>query len=585
MTRLPLPLAATPVHDLLIVGFGVAGAWAAITAHDAGARDIVVLSKVHPLRSHSGAAQGGIAAPLGNAPVGGLAKAADSAETHVRDTIKASDWLGDHDAIETVIGDAVDIVIAYEHMGCVFSRTADGRIAQRPFAGHSTPRAAYAADRTGHALLGTLYEQALRRGIDIREEHCLLDLVMEDGACRGVVVLDLATGEVSVLLGRAVLLATGGYARAWPVNTNAFTNTGDGVALAYRAGASLLDMELVQFHPTGLGGYGVLLSEACRAEGGHLLNAAGERFMTRYAQSAELAPRDIVSRAEQTEIDEGRGAGPDRACLWLDLRHLGASAIDRKCPEARELIRKLLGMDAATELVPVQPTAHYSMGGIATDLDARVLNGQNEPIAGLFAAGECACLSMHGANRLGANSLLEASVMGRRAGRTMAGVSPWRSSAGLAELYAERAARRLAAYTERTSGTTPYEAVRRLGRTLTSAGGVFRDGEGLRRGCVELAALAAERLIVHDRSRVFNTDLIAAIEAEHLIEIGGVVLASAEARTESRGAHARRDHPRRDDEAWLVHLAVTRAPDGAPLLGRRPVRLDRDRHPPETRRY
>jgi succinate dehydrogenase / fumarate reductase flavoprotein subunit len=422
-------------HDALIVGCGVAGAWAAIEAFDAGLRNVAVISKVHPLRSHSVAAQGGIAAPVGNVrvPPGGDARTplvpapedgeADSVERHVVDTIKSSDWLGDQDAIEVMARDAADTLFAYERMGCTFDRLPDGRIAQRRFAGHSAPRAAYAADRTGHALLITLYDQILKRGIAVYDEHFVVDLIFEDGAARGAVALELATGKLRVFSARAVLLATGGFAGIYAVSSNALINTGDGQALVYRSGRPLMDMELVQFHPTGLHGHGVLVSEACRAEGGYLRNAAGDRFMERYSPGAmELAPRDIVSRAEQAEIDEGRGIGKDRQGLWLDLTHLDEATIEAKLPDVTDLAKKLVGADPRRDMIPIQPTAHYTMGGIPTDLDGRVVDAGGAVVAGLFAAGESACVSVHGANRLGANSLMEASVFGRRSGRALATV-------------------------------------------------------------------------------------------------------------------------------------------------------------------
>ncbi|HMK07953.1 MAG TPA: FAD-binding protein, partial [Anaerolineales bacterium] len=422
-------------HDILVVGAGLAGTWGALAAAERGVTNIGVISKVHPLRSHSGAAQGGIAAALGNVrPVPGSTgegplepapedgEPADSIELHLFDTIKGSDWLGDQDSMEILVRQAPDIVYAYEHMGCVFSRLPDGRIAQRRFGGHSAPRANYAADWTGHVLLHTIHEQALRHDVRFYSEWVLLDLVVQEGVCRGVVALDLASGDVHLMRARAVLLGTGGYGRAYKITSNAHANTGDGVAIAYRAGVPLMDMEFVQFHPTGLYKHGILMSEACRGEGGYLVNRDGERFMTRYAASKmELAPRDLVSRSEQMEINEGRGIGPDGKGIHLDLRHLGRQRILERLPQVRDLALDFVGVDPIDDLVPIQPTAHYSMGGIPTDNDGRVLaDGRAAPVVGLYAAGECACVSVHGANRLGTNSLLDASLFGRRAGQAMA---------------------------------------------------------------------------------------------------------------------------------------------------------------------
>ena len=593
-------MAARPEYDALIIGSGVAGAWAALEAFDAGLHNVAVISKVHPLRSHSVAAQGGIAAPIGNVrvPAGGDAHtplepapedgSADSVEKHVADTIKSSDWLGDHDAIEAVAREAADTLFAYERMGCTFDRLPDGRIAQRRFAGHSAPRAAYAADRTGHALLITLYDQLLKRGIAVFEEHYVLDVVMEDGHARGVIAIDVATGEIRAFASRAVLLATGGFAGVFAVSSNAVINTGDGPGLAYRRGLPLMDMELLQFHPTGLYGHGVLIGEACRAEGGYLVNADGERFMERYAPNVmELAPRDIVSRAEQMEIDAGRGIGPDKKGLWLDLTHLGATTIRTKIPEATELAEKLAGVDATRDPIPITPTAHYSMGGVPTDLDGRVLDERERAIPGLFAAGECACVSVHGANRLGANSLMEASVFGRRSGRALARFEGDLPSAAtiegaLAEARA-RVARRLAAKVDAVSA---FDVIARLRSAMTENCGILRDEAGLSRGAEIVAALHEElpRIQVRDTSRAHNGELVRSFEAENMVLVAEAMLAGALERTESRGAHTRRDHPDRDDERWLKHILVRRDGD-AIARSYRPVRIDWDKHPPVARKY
>lgn len=593
-------MAARLEYDAVIIGSGVAGAWAALEAFDAGSHNVAVISKVHPLRSHSVAAQGGIAAPVGNVrvPAGGDARtplepapedgSEDSVEKHVADTIKSSDWLGDHDAIEAVAREAADTLFAYERMGCTFDRLPDGRIAQRRFAGHSAPRAAYAADRTGHALLITLYDQLLKRGIAVFEEHYVLDVVMEDGHARGVIAIDVATGEIRAFASRAVLLATGGFAGVFAVSSNAVINTGDGPGLAYRRGLPLMDMELLQFHPTGLYGHGVLIGEACRAEGGYLVNADGERFMERYAPNVmELAPRDIVSRAEQMEIDAGRGIGPDKKGLWLDLTHLGATTIRTKIPEATELAEKLAGVDATRDPIPITPTAHYSMGGVPTDLDGRVLDERERAIPGLFAAGECACVSVHGANRLGANSLMEASVFGRRSGRALArfeGDLP--SAATIEGALAEARARVAGRLAAKVDAVSAFDVIARLRSAMTESCGILRDEAGLSRGAQIVAALRAEipRIQVRDTSRAHNGELVRSFEAENMVLVAEAMLAGALERTESRGAHTRRDHPDRDDERWLKHILVRRDGD-AIARSYRPVRIDWDKHPPVARKY
>ena len=422
-------------HDVLVVGAGLAGTWAALAAGREGVQDIGVLSKLHPLRSHSGAAQGGIAASLSNVrPVAGTGprgplepvppgdELVDSWELHMFDTIKGSDWLGDQDAIEIMVKEAPEVIYEYEHMGCVFSRLPDGRIAQRRFGGHSAPRANYSADYTGHVLLHTIHEQALRHGVKFYPEWYCLDLIIEDNICRGIVAMDVVSGKLYTMRAKAVMFGTGGYGRAWKITSNATANTGDGVAIAYNAGVPLMDMEFVQFHPTGLYGKGILMSEACRGEGGYLRNSDGDRFMEKYAPGLmELAPRDLVSRSEQTEIEEGRGVGNDKGGVYLDMTHLGAEKILSRLPQVRELAHEFLGVDIIHDQVPIQPTAHYSMGGIPATADGQVIaDAQGTAVVGFYAAGECACISVHGANRLGTNSLLDASLFGRRVGKTIA---------------------------------------------------------------------------------------------------------------------------------------------------------------------
>lgn len=602
------------VHDILIVGAGLAGMWAALAAGEAGVQKVGVLSKVHPLRSHSGAAQGGIAATLNNVragaegrlepvPEGGNGPApgasdgkGDNWELHMFDTVKGSDWLGDQDAIEILVREAPEIIYAYEHMGCVFSRLDDGRIAQRRFGGHSAPRACYAADYTGHVLLHTIYEQALKHGVHFYAEWVCLGLIVEDGVCGGVVAMDIVSGTLHLMRAKAVMFATGGYGRAWKITSNATANTGDGVAIAYEAGAPLMDMEFVQFHPTGLYGKGILMSEACRGEGGHLLNAAGERFMAQYAPGLmELAPRDLVSRSEQMEIEAGRGAGLDHGGVFLDLRHLGSERIMSRLPQVRELALDFAGVDIVEEPVLIQPTAHYSMGGIATTVDGEVLgDGEGRLLRGLYAAGECACISVHGANRLGTNSLLDASLFGRRTGRAMARfvLDEAPPLPVVREDAVERVRRRLAHFMQvdvprgqRLERVAPIATA--LKETMTRNVGVFRDGARLQTALEDVRALqrrfAAVRVM--DRGRRFNTDLLSAVETEHLLTFSEVIVAGALARQESRGAHYRTDFRQRDDASWMRHTMARRDEDGRPQLSYRPVTVFWDRYPPQERKY
>ncbi len=593
----------TITHDVVIVGAGLAGTWAAVAAAREGIKDVAVLSKVHPLRSHSGAAQGGIAAALNNVrPVPGTGSEGpleqippdeepiDSWELHMLDTIKGSDWLGDQDAIEIMVKDAIDIIYEYEHMGCVFSRTPDGRIAQRRFGGHTTPRACYAADWTGHVLLHTIHEQALKHGVKFYSEWYALDLIVEDNVCRGIVAMDILTGKVYTMRAKAVMFATGGYGRAYKITSNAHANTGDGIAIAYNVGIPLMDMEFVQYHPTGVYGHGILLSEACRGEGGYLVNKLGERFMQRYAPSKmELAPRDLVSRSEQTEIDEGRGAGPDGQGIYLDLRHLGREKIMERLPQVREIALNFLGVDIIEEMALIQPTAHYSMGGIPTNANGQVIaDAQGTPVVGFYAAGECSCISVHGANRLGTNSLLDASVFGRRAGRAIAefikGGAPLQPITGDP---AERSRQRIRQLMEREGGESVDRIAQELKATMTDNCGIFRDEARLKTALATVRALQEryQRAYVMDKSSRFNTDVLYALETGHLLTFSEVIIVSALARTESRGAHYRTDYPQRDDANWLKHTMAHKGPDGAPVLSYKDVTIYWDKYPPQERKY
>jgi len=577
-------------HDIVIIGGGLAGLRAAIEAHDAG-RDVAVISKVHPLRSHSVAAQGGINAALGNAPGGEQ----DRWEDHAFDTVKGSDYLADQDAVEILCREAPAAVFELEHMGTVFSRLPDGRIAQRPFGGAGFPRTCYAADRTGHNLLHTLYQQLAARGIEVYEEFFVTALVNDGGRCNGCVALDIATGELHGFAARAVLLATGGYGRLFARSTNAVINTGDGAALAFSAGIALEDMEFVQFHPTTLSRTNILISEGARGEGGVLVNVRGERFMRDYAaRSMELAPRDIVARAIQTEIDAGRGfsardmtetlrelrivsqaGAPSRGdddYVLLDLTHLGADRIKERLPGIRQIAVDFAGIDPTDKPIPVQPGQHYSMGGVATDNDGAT------SLPGLYAAGESACVSVHGANRLGGNSLLETLVFGRRAGKAMAQHSgqkepPDRGSVE-AKLGAEKERVTHLLGRDGSSRTAPVR--RELQSTMFRDFGIFRDGQQMSRGLDRLAGLREEagRASLSSREPRFNFGLVAALELQAMTLIAEPVALAALAREESRGSHARTDFPKRDDSRFLQHT-VARLVNGKTVLEQKPVTVTR----------
>ena len=596
----------TITHDVIIVGAGLAGTWAAMTASREGVKNIGVISKIHPLRSHSGAAQGGIAAAINNVrPVAGTGPrgpleqipdgdpAVDSSDLHVFDTIKGSDWLGDQDAIEILVSDAIDIIYEYEHMGCVFSRTPDGRIAQRRFGGHSVPRACFAADWTGHMLLQTAHEQALRHGVQFYSEWYVLDLIIEDNICRGVVAMDVLTGEIHTLRAKAVMFGTGGYGRAFKISTNAHANTGDGVAMAYNAGAPLMDMEFVQFHPTGLYRLGILMTEACRGEGGYLTNSKGERFMEHYApEKMELAPRDLVTRSEQIEIDDGRGIGPDGQGINLDMTHLGREKIEGRLPQVQEIAHNFMGIDIVEHPVPIQPAAHYSMGGIPTDAHGQVIaDAEGNPVVGFYAAGECACVSVHGANRLGTNSLLEASVFGRRSGYAIAEFIK-----GGAELHpipgdpGKQSSQRIdRLMDDSVSGKQESLAEIRneMKAMMTDNCGIFRDADRLQVALNNVKQLQKrfQNARVMDKSKRFNTDVQSALETENLLTFSEVIIASALVRTESRGAHSRVDYPERDDENWLKHTIAHKNGGELPVISYKDVNINWEKYPPQERKY
>jgi succinate dehydrogenase / fumarate reductase flavoprotein subunit len=557
------------VHDVLVVGAGLAGMRAAVEAFDAGA-DVAIVSKIHPTRSHSGAAEGGINAALGNA-------SEDDPEKHAFDTVKGSDWLGDQDAIEALCQDAPGDVYQLEHWGAVFSRTEDGRIAQRPFGAAGEPRTAYAADITGHVLIHVLYEQVMRRDLFCYEEFFAWRLVVEEGRCVGVVCWDLLNGGVQTISAKTTILATGGAGRLYAGTTNAYSCTGDGMAMALRVGAPLKDMEMMQFHPTTLSPSGVLITEGCRGEGGFLLNRDAERFLRRYAPNAmELASRDVISRAEQTEIDEGRGLDGN---VLLDLRHLGGDRIRERLHGTRELSLTFAGVDPIYDPIPVRPGAHYHMGGIDTDLSGRTA------VAGLYAAGEVACVSAHGANRLGGNALMETITYGRRAGRAAAEEAqtvPARTAPPSATTDAERDVNRLL---DRTEGERPHTIRDELAATMHENFGVFRREEQMaaQGEIVQRLRERYERVVVQDKGSVFNNDLTQALELGYLLELAACMVPAGIARKESRGAHARPyDYPKRDDENYLKHTMITWA-DGGPRLDWAPVRMTK--WPPGERKY
>jgi succinate dehydrogenase / fumarate reductase flavoprotein subunit len=539
--------------DVVIVGAGGAGLMAAIQLPNAS---VAVLSKVYPTRSHTGAAQGGVAAALGN-------QEEDHWKWHMYDTVKGGDYLVDQPAAEVLTREAIDAVYELEHRGLPFNRTEDGRIDQRRFGGHTrnygeapVRRACYAADRTGHMMLQTMYQNAIKNQVRFFNEYLVLDLLLNEGRPCGVVALEIRTGVIHTFHAKAVLFATGGYGRAWRVTSNAFACMGDGMAIAYRRGIPLEDMEMYQFHPTGLYKLGVLLSEAARGEGGKLLNGKGEYFMERYMPTLkDLAPRDIVSRCILQEIHEGRGVdGKDY--VYLDLRHLGAKVINEKLPDVTDFARNYLGVEPITEPVPIQPTAHYAMGGIPTDLDARVVIDPHwTPLPGFYAAGEVACVSVHGANRLGTNSLVDLIVFGRRAGKHMAKFITENDYVQLPPQPEDFARKLVDSLYSSTGGESSARVRSTLQNEMDVRVFVERDETGLRHALDTLDGLqeAYTRVQLQDKGKTFNTEMVEAIELGFLLDCAEATIHGALARTESRGAHYRTDYPKRDDENWLKH--------------------------------
>ena len=570
------------VHDVVIVGSGLAGLRAALEIP--AATNVALISKVFPTRSHSGAAQGGISAALGN-------EEPDSWEWHMYDTVKGGDYLTDQDAAETLAKDAERAVYELEHMGAPFNRTPDGKIAQRAFGGHTrnfgegpVKRACYASDRTGRVILDTLYGKAVEKAVQVFSEFSIVDLIIDNGKINGLVAYELATGELHTFRSKAVLIATGGFGGVYKTNSNCFSNTGDGVYLSYRAGVPLEDMEFVQFHPTGIHGLGVLISEATRGEGGILKNNSGQRFMELYAPSLkDLAPRDVVSRAIWTEIRQGRGINGDDY-VNLDLTHIGAEKIAEKLSDIASFSKIYLGVDVVKEPIAVTPTCHYMMGGIPTDLDGRVLDRHNKPVAGLYAAGEAACVSVHGANRLGTNSLLDLVVFGRRAGKMIAKELPDLSLTENTGSLENSTRQRLEALLSRQSGERPFSIRNDLQIMMMEKCSVFRNAQDMKRGLSELESIKQryENVFLENRSPRYNTDLTEVLELECLIGLAETILKSAISREESRGAHYREDFPERDDKNWLKHTMIVKNSTGSEIFYK-PVNIFRFQ--PKARTY
>ncbi|MFN8105429.1 MAG: succinate dehydrogenase flavoprotein subunit [Acidimicrobiia bacterium] len=580
-------MAHVHTFDTIIVGAGGAGLRAAIEV--AGHGKTAVISKLYPTRSHTGAAQGGVCAALANVED-------DSWEWHAFDTVKGGDFLSDQPAVDVMCREAPDSIIELENFGLPFNRTPEGRIDQRRFGGHTrnhgeapVKRACYAADRTGHMILQTLYQKSIKEGVEFFNEFHVLDVVLaDDGACAGVVAYDLATGELHTFRAKATVFATGGFGKIWKISSNAHTLTGDGPGALYRRGIPMQDMEFFQFHPTGIYKIGILLSEAARGEGGILRNADGERFMERYAPTIkDLAPRDMVSRSIYLEVREGRGIGPDKDGVYLDLTHLPPEQIDAKLPDITDFVRTYLGVEPKTEMIPIQPTAHYAMGGIPTDIDGQVLgDAAGTVVPGLYAAGECACVSVHGANRLGTNSLLDLVVFGRRAGKA---ALEFAAEAELAELpdAPEAQTAEMLASIKAGKGGEKVAAIRDdLQVDMQERAGVFRTGELLSGMQDKLGELHERysRIQIDDTSERWNTDLMEAVELGFLLDLADCVVESGLKRTESRGAHARDDFQERDDANFLKHTLAFKPDSGTvPRLEYKPVELGR--YEPVERKY
>ncbi|MEE9199462.1 MAG: FAD-dependent oxidoreductase [Dehalococcoidia bacterium] len=562
-------------HDVLVIGAGLAGMRAALEAHRKGA-EVAIISKVHPVRSHSNAAQGGINATM---PEDG---AEDTWESHAFDTVKGSDYLGDQDAIEIMVKEAPDEIIEMEHMGVIFNRDERGRLGARAFGGATHARTFFVADITGQAILHVYYEQLMKAGVQVYEECFVTSLIMDDGNCSGAVAMDIRSGKLDAIQAKAVIMATGGLGRVYEPSTNALICTGDGISLAYRAGAPLMDMEMVQYHPTTLPSNGALLTEAARGEGAYLLNAEGERFLGNsrnpyYAPNKmELASRDVISRAERVEIDEGRGVN---GAVLLDCRHLGREKIMERLSQIHELALQFANVNIIEEPVPIVPGMHYQMGGIKTDVEGKT------SVPGLFAAGECACLSLHGGNRLGANSLLETVVFGRRAGVAATEYAQTVAHAEISERVVTGEEDRIREFLTRDQDRDPPAKMRlELGSLMHQNAGVFRTKKDLSKAGKKIAELKERysTIAAQDRGRVFNTNLLSVLELGFMLDCAEAIVASASTRQESRGAHYRVDFPERDDKNWLKHILAYYQPEG-PRIDYLPVTITRWK--PERRSY
>ncbi len=553
-------------HDIIVIGAGFAGQMAALEASTSA--DTAIISKVHPLRSHSGAAQGGINAAFGNATP-------DDWKKHAFDTVKGSDYLADQDAVEMLCKSIVQAIVEIDSFGAIFDRTEDGKLAQRPFGGGSFPRTCYAGDATGHEILNTLYEQMVKNNVMVYDEWLATSLIVEENRCKGAFAVNLRTGEATYFRSKAVILATGGSGRVYERTTNSHQSTGDGISMAYRAGAKVCDMEFVQFHPTTLVGTNILISEAARGEGGRLLNSKGERFMEKYApKMMELAPRDIVVRSIQREIDEGLGIN-GKDFIELDLRELGREKLMQKLPQLYRLAKDFSGIDAAEACIPVQPAQHYTMGGIRTN------NHTETSLIGLFACGECACVSVHGANRLGGNSLAETLVFGKSAGRRALEYIKKKEMPGTPNDVKKEEMRIEAFF--KGSGESAFEIRKELQKVMWEKAGIFRNEKDLEEALNNIRRLKERYadIKVNDESRVFNTELMQAIELGFLLDSAGLITLGALLRKESRGSHFRTDFPDRDDENWLKHTIVTGGEK--PHVSYEPVRMTLFK--PEIRTY
>ncbi len=555
-------------HDILIIGAGLAGQMAALTASQSS--DTAIISKVHPLRSHSGAAQGGINAPFGNATT-------DDWEKHAFDTVRGSDYLADQDAVEILCRNITSRIVEVDYFGAIFDRLPDGRLAQRPFGGGSFPRTCYAGDATGHEILNTLYEQLIKNNVKVYEEWLSTSLMVEDNEYRGTHAINLKNGETAYFRSKAVILATGGCGRVFERTTNSHQSTGDGISMAYRAGAKVCDMEFVQFHPTTLAGTNILISEAARGEGGLLVNAENGRFMEKYAPAAkELAPRDIVVRSIQTEINEGRGIG-GMDLVWLDMRNLGRERLAEKLPQIYRLAKDFANVDAARDCIPVQPAQHYTMGGIRTN------NSGESSIRGLFACGECACVSVHGANRLGGNSLAETLVFGKIAGESALGYIRNKDMPGI-PYEAVRKEEQMINRLFRSSDESAAEIRKDLQKVMWKKAGIFRNEKDMIDALKVVKELKKRYAAagVKDGSRIFNTELVQAIELGFLLDNAELIAQGALQRRESRGSHFRYDFQQRDDKNWLTHTVIS-LKDGKPHVSHEPVRITLFK--PEARKY